>query len=139
MSQQEKIIREIADAECERISRKVILALQKQTDCLMSGGDSGLKNVWDEICVQIQQEYSNYWNLYVETVEGLVEAEVNKLPIRIQEAIWLQTETGWNSSEENICIFHNELSRYIAEDYIFSKASDWSNRRIHFYIYGEYP
>ncbi len=136
MDCQEKVISEIANVECERISRKVILALQKMTDCLMAGSDSGLKNVWDEICVQVQEEYSYHWDSYVETVEGLAEAEVGKLSKSIQEAIWLQTDDGFDFEEGEISFLHSDFARYIADEYIFSKAGDWSNCRIHHYIYG---
>lgn len=139
MDFRDKIISEIADAECEKISRKVILALQKNVDCLMAGDDSGLKNIWDEICVQVQDEYSYYWDSYVETVEGLIEVEVEKLSKSIREAIWLQTDDSFESEDQNAVFTDQELSRYIASEYVFSKAGDWSNRRIHYYIYGEYP
>ena len=141
MNYRDKIIKEVADFECERISRKVILALQKRTDSLTvanyhcftpSRSKSGLKNIWDEICVQqIRCEFSSYWDYFVLTVEQLVEPEVEKLPEYIQKSIWLQIKENWHYEDgEEMLIAINELSNYIAEEYIFYKARRWSSKRI---------
>ena len=53
MADTDKILAEIARKACERISRKVILAIQKMTEGRLSGDDSGLKNLWDEVCCQV--------------------------------------------------------------------------------------
>ena len=55
------IIYTVAKLSASRIARKAIHDLQQMT-VTMSGDDSGLKNTWDEICVQIQQEESFFWD-----------------------------------------------------------------------------
>jgi hypothetical protein len=66
------IVMELADEICRRIARRVMRALQGMTGHGLSGDDSGLKNTWDEICVQIQFEQSIFWDAYEYTVTSLV-------------------------------------------------------------------
>lgn len=41
----------------EDLVRQTIKSLEEMCgDCLLSGEDSGLKNVWEEVCVQVQDE-----------------------------------------------------------------------------------
>ncbi|MBS3948993.1 MAG: hypothetical protein KGZ57_11990 [Dethiobacter sp.] len=55
MNYKDKIISDIAESACEIIAKKVIRKLQQLKD-MLSGDDTPLKNVWDEICVQVQGE-----------------------------------------------------------------------------------
>ena len=63
-----RIVQALAESVCQHVSDKTIRALQGMTDAnmLLSGDDSGLINVWEEICVQLQNEESFYWDTYVE-------------------------------------------------------------------------
>ena len=54
------ILSKIAAKKAKQVARKAISDLHKFDDTL-SGDDSGLKNVWDEICVQVQGEQSSHW------------------------------------------------------------------------------
>lgn len=147
MGYRDKIIKKFVDFEGERISRKVILALQKRTDALEVGNyycftprsESGLKNIWDEICVQqIEAEFSDYWSYFVLEVENLIEPEIEKLPEHIQQAIWLQIEENWGYQEgEEMEIATYQLVDYIAEEYVFERARRWSNKQINYFIHGE--
>jgi hypothetical protein len=47
-----RIVRNLAEQVCLRISRRVIKALQQLTNGPQSGDDSCLANAWDELCVQ---------------------------------------------------------------------------------------
>jgi hypothetical protein len=55
---------------------RVVLDLRIDSRSRMSG-DSGLRNVWEELCVQMQGEKSFYWNLYEQHVysQGLAYIE----------------------------------------------------------------
>ena len=64
MKPEEKIVEELASEIGKRITRKTIRDLQKMGEEFMSSGDSGLENVWDEICVQVQYDKSMFWDLY---------------------------------------------------------------------------
>jgi len=73
------IVNEISDA--------VITQLKglKEDHFKLSGDDSGLENVWEEICAQCQGEYSYDWEVYKETIENFIVEELNKQtePVKI--------------------------------------------------------
>jgi hypothetical protein len=80
-------------------TRAVIADLQAMDRDLLSGemlsGDSGLANVWEEICAQVQSEQSIDWPTYEVVIDSLVHAEVESLRREQQLAIWAQTDDGW--------------------------------------------
>jgi hypothetical protein len=148
MEFQEKIIQKIAEDEANRICRKVISQLIKIKDTL-SGDDSELENAWDEICVQVQQEESFYWETYETMTLGFIESIVNDIPYHLQQAIWLQTEAGFDwmcdidDQDEDCAKDHDpwvnidDITKYLLSE-ILSKAGDWSNSRIRAYMDGQY-
>ncbi len=140
MGYQDSLIRKIADRTCERISGSTIRALQKLTDCRLSGDDTILKNIWDEVCVQMQSEESFAWDAYLETVKAHIAYEVERLPRPEQEAIWLQTSQAddWDAEQEetptSVPICFDDITEYILHDYVLRKASDYQNKRIEKYL-----
>lgn len=48
----------------------VVLDLESDNRSRMSG-DSGLRNVWEEVCVQMQGERSYHWSLYEQHIYSL--------------------------------------------------------------------
>ena len=99
-SERGAIVSVVAEAAGKRIARKTIHALQKMTDRL-SGEDSGLANVWDEICVQVQDEESVFWNVYEDIARKAVEEFTSKIAEYEKHALWFQTTAGedWLSEE----------------------------------------
>ncbi|EMS31165.1 hypothetical protein C943_02312 [Mariniradius saccharolyticus AK6] len=73
-----QIVTYFAEKIKNEIVRKCIRDLQR-CKVTLSGQDSGLINVWEEICVQIQGEYSFYWDSYEETVELFLQPYLEKL------------------------------------------------------------
>jgi hypothetical protein len=136
MDYRDRIIVRIAEQECKRISRKVVLALQKMTDGMQSGDDSGLKNIWDEICVQVQSEQSIMWNLYEDLISDIIAWEVEKLGDVHKQAIWLQTSEGiyWDDDKKPIPYVDQDITDYIFRSYVLNAAADWKNRRIEAYL-----
>lgn len=136
------IISTIADNACEKISRKIVLRLQKMTEEMQSGEDTPLKNLWDEVCVQVQGEESWMWDLYLLMINRYIADEVNKLSDILKQAIWIQTEEGldweWeNKDEKTVDYFEKDIIRYIFDKFIITKAADWTNKRIEEYLCGE--
>ena len=132
----DSVITAVAEHATKRIVRKVVLALQKLGEnSLLSGDDSGLTNVWDEICVQVQYEQSFYWSVYDQVVRGEVEYFAKQLLPYEREAIWLETEAGWD------WLFDDEDDRDaypVCDDdivgelvkHVYGEASNYTNRRI---------
>ncbi len=76
MDYRDNIISDIAEAECKHVCRKVIRALQRTTEGMQTGDDTPLKNIWEEVCVQIQFYQSVFWGLYLHTIGTIIWAEV---------------------------------------------------------------
>ncbi len=130
----------------ERLVRRTILALQGMTESLLSGPDSGLTNVWDEICVQVQFDHSLYWDLYDAMVYQTVDAYVAELKDYERFALWLQTYAGesWviqfedepDGAEPDVIL--DDLVAYIVATYVYGAAANWQNERIRTYLDRQY-
>ncbi|ADE14216.1 hypothetical protein Nhal_1043 [Nitrosococcus halophilus Nc 4] len=140
-----RIVRILAEEVCQRIARKTIRDLQRMasSDGLLSGEDSGLNNTWEEICVQLQDEESLYWNTYEFTIHELVSAYVTELPEYERDAVWLITQAG----EERDCeleeerdpdpVWNGDIVTHIV-DCVITLGNDWSNRRIRAFLNRRY-
>jgi len=142
MKPEEKIVEELASEIGKRITRKTIRDLQKMGEEFMQSGDSGLENVWDEICVQVQYDKSMFWDLYDDIVHGIVGGYVPELPKHEREAIWLQTREGedWSCEDteerEEYPVFEGDIINFLVHEYVYHEAGRWSNARIRAYIFG---
>ncbi len=79
MNVEEQVVRALALRVSSAIARKTARELRKLTDSLALGDDTGLKNTWEEVCVQIQYEQSVLWDVYEHTIDALILAHVEKL------------------------------------------------------------
>jgi hypothetical protein len=129
-----QIITSLAEKLTQKMASKIIRHLQKSTITL-SGDDSGLKNTWDEICVQIQYEYSFHWEVYLGLVEKLCLEEVLMLEEIEKFALWLQTDSGfeYEQKEGDPEIVLEDIIQIIKKE-LFYKAGNWSNDRIRKYL-----
>src|SRR6187200_1466408 len=67
------------------ISTKVIDQLMLlKNGFLLSGDDSGLKNTWEEICIQVQGEESIHWDVYSDAIRNFITDELTKQTESIQ-------------------------------------------------------
>jgi len=133
------IVCAVAQEAARRTTRQIITELQRMKNTL-SGDDSELKTIWDEICVQVQDEESGSWDAYDETVRSIVSAYIDKLPKHEREAIWLQTDAGsdWRYKEpeerEASPVCDDDIVEYLTRDYVYVEAGSWSNARVRAYI-----
>lgn len=133
------IVCAVAQEAARRITRQIITELQRMNDTL-SGDDSELKTVWDEIWVQVQDEESVSWDAYDETVRAIVSGYIAELPKHELEAIWLQTDAGsdWGYKEpedrEASPVCDDDIVEYLTREYVYAEAGSWSNARIRAYI-----
>ena len=143
MNNQTQIVRKLLGKFSAQISQKVtrkcIVGLQALTDTL-SGNDSQLTNVWDEICVQVQFQHSFYWDTYENIARDFVSSSIKTLTSHEKEAIWLQTEAGWewlyneDSTGDDIPAIEDEIIDYILNKHLLNEAGSWSNQRIRKYL-----
>lgn len=141
MDFRDSLIKTFASAEAEKLVRKTVRYFQAlKHNSLLSGDDSELKNVWDEICVQVQFENSIFWDAYVETAKQFLKGYVELLPEHIQLAIWLQTDDGFQWQLDNgdpqsrFCADSDAITDYIFSEFLLKAAGKWSNDRIERYI-----
>lgn len=88
------VIAAFAEPICKRICRKVITDLRRIDDAQLSGEDSGLRNAWEEICVQLLDQYSIFCVDCERTTADLIARHVRGLASHELDAIWLQTDAG---------------------------------------------
>lgn len=143
MDYRDSILHTISQAECSRISRKVIRRLQRMTEDMQSGADTPLKNIWDEICVQVQSQESVFWDAYLDLAQRIVWDEVSKLPPAVKQAIWLQTNEGadwepdYDGGGEAPPVCDDDVLDYVLHDFVLTAAADWTNSRITKYLEAE--
>ncbi len=140
----EKITNQLANTISERISSKVETSLKGMKDGLQSSEDSGLENLWDEVCVQVQAVHSIFWSLYDNLIYGLTLSNVKELEQKLESyemtAIWLQTDGGkeWmHEASEKDCGFSycaEDIAEYIAREYVYKKAGTYRNKKIIRYL-----
>lgn len=127
------------------LTRTVIRDLQQlRGEHTQSGPESGLRDVWDEICVQVQLERSPLWDAYLAVLEATVERRMRDVGAVRLKAIWLQTRRGQAWIDEVAERGRGEATPsrvWNAEDVlehlrerVLSVATEWSNARIRRYL-----
>ena len=106
MTAEQAVVAAYAGLLAKQIIPAVIADLQALTENLQSGDDSGLTNIWEELCVQVQGEESVDFELYVDIVDDAIEASLKKIGKSEVLALWLSTEEGWDWA----CDHHNAPS-----------------------------
>lgn len=136
MENQNKILLDLYSFHKNEIVNKVILELirLREDQYLLSGEDSGLKNVWEEICVQVQDEYSFYWESYEDTIRNFIEEVISKQHIAIQNLV-NQLNAIYSRDDEEDSSF-NYMDEFF--DLIIENARNYENDRITRYINQEF-
>lgn len=126
-----------------RITKKTTTDLKKMNSKEMLSGDgSGLRNVWEEVCVQVQGEQSFYWDTYEETIDGLLARYVELLDQEERLALWLVTDEGWDYIYDHyaddggvvdVPVLEDDIVRKL-KDEIWSTAGCYTNSRIDNFI-----
>jgi hypothetical protein len=108
----------------DKLIKDVIQSLEAMDSQEMLSGDSGLKNVWEEICVQVQDEQSFFWETYMETIEGLLTGYVDMLDANARLALWTLTESGLNYIDDHQSDDEGELNILVDVDEIVAMLKD---------------
>lgn len=130
------IVRQLAGHVARQVTERAIEILQGMAEGLGSGDDSGLENLWEEICVQVQYDQSVMWEAYEESMEGLLLGLLEELPSHEQEALWLMTEPGeeWIGEEDDqreaYPVMAGDVIEYLMQEHLLVEAGRWSSDRI---------
>jgi hypothetical protein len=139
---EDAVIRQLAKAAVDRTVAAAVTKLDEMHDCL-SGDDSPLETVWEEICVQVQHEQSFSWDAYDQVVRDLIEGELPNLQDFELTAIWFQTDEGldWVCTDpedrDNDVFMNDDVINHIA-DALYSLAADFERDRIREYLESMY-
>ena len=138
MDARDKVLAALAEREGGRIARGVIRKLQRMTEGMQSGADTILRNLWDEVCVQVQGQESVIWDTYLDTIDTLIQESSEKLSKDVKQAIWLQTSEGevWlleGDLSGDVPYTDEGIRAYILHEFVLPAAADWNNARIEKY------
>ena len=151
----EKIVACQAQSILDRMVKICVRELQKckrDSGCMTSGDDSGLENLWDEICVQVQGECSVFWNACEDYMTNLLsELLLNRCSENERKMLWFQTEAFQRWYDEVIEEEERLSQRFSADGMpdaysiqditewclssVLSAAADYTNARIERYLY----
>lgn len=108
----------------DKLIKEAILSLEAMDSQEMLSGESGLKNVWEEICVQVQDEQSFFWGTYVEIMEELLAGHVEMLDVDARLALWTLTNSGWEYIDDHQADDEAGLDIPVAADEIVAMLMD---------------
>lgn len=136
-----RIEQHIVAAWARQLEAKLIqeaIAALKQMRGGMLSGDAGLGNVWEEICVQVQDEASLFWSAYAETIDNHFSGHIASLEPDECLALWAVTNEGWDyiydQREENHGVCDVPVSNLAIVQHLkaalLAAAAEFSNARI---------
>jgi hypothetical protein len=132
-----RIEQHIVAAWAKRLAAEVVRSVigELQTMEAMLSGDSGLANVWEEVCAQVQGEESCEWATYEDVVDDLLHACIGSLDRDAQLALWAVTNEGWDyiydhhadqDGVEGLPLDTGDIVTNLASD-VLSKAADYES------------
>jgi hypothetical protein len=107
----------------------------KSIPATLSGDDSGLRTVWQEICVQVQGARSFYWSAYEETAFAYARGLISELPAPVVRLLSAATREGddWlddhGADSEPMVMLVDEAARDLV-DIVMSWAMDARDRAV---------
>ncbi len=111
-------------------------------DSLLSGDDSGLVNVWEEICVQVSGEETAFWDTYLTVIDDHIRGALSPMSKEARAALWGMTDSGidWYADygageEQSPPIFDEDIIEML-RDKLLSRAADDDNPRVERYLSG---
>ena len=106
------------DYHSTEIAKRVVISLQELKVDLLSSEDSGLKNTWEEICIQVQNDYSFDWKIYSLTIENIIKTELEKEPEPINQLL------SYIGDEKNVEEYEISYNPEIAIKNIYSRVME---------------
>lgn len=128
----EKIVLDYAKQLCKMISDEVIKTFISLTEGLQSGCDSGLTNLWQEISVQLQSQFSIMWDLYDDMVENEIEKRIRNLPDFALAAI--QYSIDFSQSDSDYEYRFEDIIGEIKSEFIYQRAANNHEKAVQHYL-----
>ena len=136
-----KLLLELNRVHVVLIADTVIQELIELTDkdFLLSEDDSGLINVWEEICIQKQVEESFHWDAYYNTIGNFIGEEFKKQqePIkRLIRYVGSLSNNNYNTDEEYEGSDEDSIEEI--RKAIIEKAINYQSENIDLYLNNNY-
>lgn len=134
------ILYNLKEYHAKKISAKVIRTLkQLKGDSLLESSDHGLKNTWEEICVQLQEVESVFWNAYDETVEQTINFVFKKVDNEILKFLSIMSDDEFYVTEKDDFKYEDypycsDSACNIVKKEIYSRARMFTNNNIKRYL-----
>jgi hypothetical protein len=127
----EQLLQDLNNFVANRIARKVVYELKVSKFPKLSGDDSALKNCWDEICVQVQDERSLDWWAYEDAIKATIDSHLQKEPEVHQ---LLLSYMSSNNDDSEAVVFHKDDAIGTIYQEVMSIAMNYSNKDIEKYL-----
>jgi len=129
------LIYSAAEFHCSLIDKKIISELCKfGREFMTSSEDSGLINVWEEICVQTQTEESVNWDAYEDLMMNVIQMIIEREPEPVKDLIGyiasLDISDNLPELDENSWVYDEDVIYSSLLDRIVQMALDYENDRI---------
>ncbi len=119
---------------------KVIYRIKRAPKNIMqSGDDSFLTNFWDEVCVQVQDEYWTCWSLYEYYIEQTILSIIDALTYNKRRALsyFLYWEKEFEEPHEDLG-YYPDLCQEMLLNEILELALNYRNLKIQKYLDSRY-
>jgi hypothetical protein len=126
-----QLLTELNKHVANRITKRVIHELKVSKFPKLSGDDSPLKNCWDEICVQVQDERSFDWWAYEDSINSTIESHLKKEPE--VHRLLLSYMSPRNNDYDTIAYYESDAIESIYQE-VISIAMNYRNKEIDNYL-----
>ena len=136
MKDEGAVLRAFAQETASCVSKRTIAMLQKVEATPYFGKGKGLKNAWDEVCVQLQYDQTFLFKVYKEVMAMIVAKQIRDLKRHEKLALWFQTYEGesWLYDEgdpnDEPPMSIDEIGEYIVAENLIEEGRNWSNQEI---------
>ena len=133
MSIERRLIRRAAVVLRNSLVESCVAELSRMQSGL-SGDDSGLDTAWEEICVQVQDEESFFWDAYMRIISDCIAAGLAKLPRSLRDVLSAATDEGddWLDEPDDdgvVPMFEDEIINMVRSE-LLARADEYDNEAI---------
>ena len=129
-----KVLSNLIDYYVNIMVNRVIYDIRRTPkEAMLSGDDSELKSVWEEICAQLQDEQFFGWDMVDDMVSLICATRFEELPRPIQYALTYEACSLYGDEIEAECIFTERVSDMIKEK-VYEYAINYENKHIRSYL-----
>ncbi len=97
----------------------------KQINVTLSGDDSGLTTIWDEVCAQVRSDNSFYWDGYIDTINKVIQSHMQVLPVE---------ENSEEKEYYDDCDFQTDYLLKEIRSEVLTRAQTYHNSRVNRYL-----